>query len=258
MSIDWNQILEKFKEDALEGYKKHEMANRISNLVHVSTRPATTIMRLDHPVQAQVLLEGEMYVDENPMRSVPANPYQVGFKVNLSKVKNEIDYFTETTYMRIQGTYMAEREYRAIIESIVNDADTKLSFSTDQIKEDQVKAATDSFSQGLFSWDMVVDRKIFTDLEQSKQFIPKWELDRRGISHPDVYHFIGKYSWLNVYDAPFLEEKAVLYDKSEIHVVQTEPSCFFDNDNSPNWFTLDKQVTSGAVVKQAVAIIDLS
>ncbi len=160
--------------------------------------------------------------------------------------------------MRNQGIDMAEREYRAVVESIRDDASNTFNHTSAQLTEDQITEATDQFTHGMYPWDMVVDKRICHDIMSSDRFLSRRVLDTTNISHPNGSRFIGKYGWMNVFEAPYLEKQCIIFDKHEVHVIKTETECSFDRDVNPEWFSVSKQVTSGAVIRDAVVVIDLN
>ena len=72
-------------------------------------------------------------------------------------------------------------------------AGQKIQIENDRFKREHIEEGSGWFTRGLFSEDMIIDRKSSLELIVSDDFLSKGYLDHHGIPNPGGMYYLGRF-----------------------------------------------------------------
>jgi len=248
------------------GYDKWDMCKRLSSDPYITEQPVHNLLKMDRPIVASISLRGDSFYDASEIKTKYVEPQRCGIKINLFKVKDELEILDRSNYWHQVGKHLALQEYSCIINSMIKNAEVLQEYSTNEVEIDQIKFAANKISKyGIFPYDVVMNNKDIWKIKSSNGITPIRNIPESYISTSERGpHFNGLISYLKVHDAPFLDKTAVVFDKNEIQIATTKIQVEYEkgrryrNSGLVGPFVyVEKTCTSEPILNSAVSVVKL-
>jgi hypothetical protein len=253
----YQEWLEDFKKEMQKGYENTTMATALSEYVHKDCDKApTTLPKLDGPMRASVLHEGEPIV-ETKMTHRSVKPLDAGFTQDLGDWSNNPEGYGMEMFMNQLGRHLANREYAIIVDGMKNCAGTIVkSKQRGQLSKDDIREAqshAEDYADSVImnhqqETEFLKNGEIFEPIRILESWVPR---ERRG------YYYSGMIGAVNVYWASFIKDFALVFDRGEMIFASMPLTMRFDNMDHPKQLILEKLCVSAPMFDQAVVKLEL-
>ena len=234
------------------------MKNILSDFVSIHETPTYRLLKYDEFPRVQALKPGKP-IEAVPLQFQKVEPKQIGHIINMSKIWGDIEKVNILWHMYRVGIHVADREFYTIINSMIKNAGIKLEYEGSQIESEYIEEITKKFNiLGIFPYHLITKINLLKNLLQKGIMRGWWVISKDEVPDSErIVGFQGKINWLKVYNASFIQNKAVIYDRDHIQVVNTPLKVSYDDPDSPTYVIADLNCSSGPIIDDAVATLSL-